>query len=174
MRAPDESIGGRALRLAIRPITPADQATLWDILHEALWDPPPAPKRPREVLTRPGIAAYVENWGEKPEDLGFLALVEKTIAGGIWSRLLRPPLAGGAFYDEETPQIGIAVFPPFQGHGLGTALFEAYLSASRERFPRVSLGVHPQNERALRLYRRFGFRPFATGAGGYFNLVKDL
>jgi len=96
------------------------------------------------------------------------------VAGGILSRLLVPPLQGGAFFDTETPQLGIAVFPAFQNRGIGTSLFEHYLAAAATRFPRVSLGVHPENHNAIRLYRRFGFRQFATGGGGYLNMVKDL
>lgn len=160
---------------ALRPVEPGDQPVLWEILYEALWDPPSGPRRPRSVMSNPLIAAYVENWGSKPEDLGFLAVVpDSSVAGGILSRLLVPPLQGGAFFDAQTPQLGIAVFPAFQNRDIGNHLFEHYLAVAATRFPRVSLGVHPQNEKAIRLYRKFGFRQFATGAGGYLNMVKDL
>jgi ribosomal protein S18 acetylase RimI-like enzyme len=160
---------------SIRQVEAADQPILWDLLYEALWDPPASPRRPRSVLSNPHIAVYVQDWGSKGTDLGFLAIShEGSVAGGILSRLLLPPLQGGAFYDANTPQLGIAVFPAFQRQGLGTALFTAYLAAASTRFPRVSLGVHPENHAAIRLYRRFGFYQFATGTGGYLNMVKDL
>ena len=105
--------------------------------------------------------------------LGFLAIAnDASVAGGILSRLLVPPLQGGAFYDDKTPQLGIAVFPPFQNQGIGTSLFKNYLAAASLRFPRVSLGVHPENHIAIGLYRTFGFHQFATGQGGYLNMVK--
>ena len=44
--------------MILRPITPSDQAVLWDLLHVALWDPPPAGLRPREVLDHPGVRIY--------------------------------------------------------------------------------------------------------------------
>jgi len=160
---------------SIRAIEAADQAVLWDLLYEALWDPPTGPRRPKSVLSNPHIAAYVQDWGSNGTDLGFLAIShEGSVAGGILSRLLVPPLQGGAFYDANTPQLGIAVFPAFQRQGLGTTLFTKYLAAASIRFPRVSLGVHPENHAAIRLYRRFGFYQFATGKGGYLNMVKDL
>ena len=160
---------------SILQVGAADQAILWDLLYEALWDPPTSPRRPRSVLSDARMAAYVQDWGSKGTDLGFLAVThEGTVAGGILSRLLLPPLQGGAFYDADTPQLGIAVFPGFQRQGLGTALFKTYLAAASTRFPRVSLGVHPENHVAIRLYKRFGFHPFATGNGGYLNMVKDL
>jgi len=159
---------------SIREVAATDQPILWDLLYEALWDPPTGPRRPKSVLANPYIAAYVENWGSNVNDLGFLAISpEGSVAGGILSRLLLPPLQGGAFYDEHTPQMGIAVFPAFQRRGLGTLLLTRYLAAASKRFPRVSLGVHPENHTAIGLYTRFGFRQFATGHGGYLNLVKD-
>jgi ribosomal protein S18 acetylase RimI-like enzyme len=160
---------------SIREVNAGDQPILWDLLYEALWDPPTSARRPRSVLSNPHIAAYVEDWGSNATDLGFLAIShEGSVAGGILSRLLLPPLQGGAFYDASTPQLGIAVFPAFQGQGLGTSLFTKYLAAASIRFPRVSLGVHPENHPAIRLYRRFGFYQFATGSGGYLNMVRDL
>ena len=160
---------------SIRAIEPSDHAILWDILYEALWDPPTGPRRPRSVLSNPYIAAYVENWGAKKEDLGFLAVVvDGWIAGGILSRLMVPPMQGGAFFDPQTPQLGIAVFPAFQNQGVGASLFRHYLAAAAARFPRVSLGVHPQNHVAIHLYKSFGFRQFATGNGEYLNMVADL
>ena len=159
----------------VRPIESSDQAILWDILYEALWDPPTGVRRPRSVLANPHIACYVENWGSHSDDVGFLAVMQdNSVAGGILSRLLVPPMPGGAFYDTQTPQLGIAVFPAFQNQGIGASLFKTYLAATAARFPRVSLGVHPQNHVAIHLYRRFGFTQFATGNGGYLNMVADL
>jgi ribosomal protein S18 acetylase RimI-like enzyme len=126
-------------------------------------------------MSNPAIAVYVQDWGSRDTDLGFLAISpEGSIAGGILSRLLLPPLQGGAFYDARTPQLGIAVFPGFRNQGIGTALFKRYLAAASSRFPRVSLGVHPENHAAISLYKRFGFYQFATGNGGYLNMVRDL
>ena len=159
----------------IREVNAADQPVLWDLLYEALWDPPASPRRPRSVLSHPHIAAYVQNWGSSGTDLGFLAIShEGPVAGGILSRILLPPLQGGAFHDASTPQLGIAVFPAFQKQGIGTSLFTRYLAAASTRFPRVSLGVHPENHAAIRLYEKFGFYQFDTGHGGYLNMVKDF
>ena len=159
----------------IREAGASDQAILWNVLYEALWDPPSGPRRPRSVLSVPHIAAYVEKWGSSETDVGFLAINDAgLVAGGVLSRLLIPPFEGGAFYDQQTPQFGIAVFPAFQNQGVGTNLMRRYLSAASLRFPRVSLGVHPENYVAIKLYRSFGFQQFATSKGGYLNMVKVL
>ena len=129
------------IRHSIREVEAADQPILWDLLYEALWDPPTGPRRPKSVLSNPHVAAYVQDWGSNKTDLGFFAIShDGSVVGGILSRLLLPPLQGGAFYDADTPQLGIAVFPNFKGQGLGTNLFTRHLATASTRFPRVSLG----------------------------------
>ena len=66
------------------------------------------------------------------------------------------------------------MFPSFQHQGIGTSLFKTYLAAAALRFPRVSLGVHPQNHTAIRLYKSFGFKQYALGNGGYLNMLRVL
>ncbi len=158
----------------LRKLVPSDQATLEVFLWEALWDPPGQPRRDRAVLQNPLVRAYIENWGSKPEDSGLVAENEDGAAIGIvWSRLLLPPLQGGAFFDEKTPQLGIAVLPPHQGRGIGTRLLEEHLAEADGKFPAISLGVHPLNP-ALHLYQRFGFQQFVVGKGNYINMVRYL
>jgi len=62
---------------------------LWDLLHIALWDPPPAGLRPREVLYEPRIRIYAEHWGA-PTDVGVVAEDARARApsGACWMRLV--------------------------------------------------------------------------------------
>ncbi len=142
---------------SFRPLATSDQAVLWDLLHVALWDPPPAGLRPREVLAHPGVRIYAEGWGREG-DVGVAAVVagEERPAGACWMRLV-PGGAGLAFVDDETPQLGIALFPAYQRRGLGRPLMEAALAAARAHgYRRVALTVHPENP-AIALYERCGF-----------------
>lgn len=131
---------------------------LWEIFHVALWDPPPAPPRPREVLERPDARIYAECWGEREGDVGVGGEVpgHDGLIGACWMRLLKGGLGLG-YLDDETPQLGIALFAPFQHRGHGEPLMRAALEAARRHgYRRVSLTVHPQNP-AASLYRRCGF-----------------
>jgi ribosomal protein S18 acetylase RimI-like enzyme len=59
---------------------------------------------------------------------------------------------------------GMAVAPPFRGHGIGRALVEAVLDLARSALGTeiVQLTVSESNVAALRLYKSCGFRSFGT------------
>jgi ribosomal protein S18 acetylase RimI-like enzyme len=157
--------------LAFRPLVRADQARLWEWLHVALWDPPPAGLRPRAVLDDPRVRIYAEQWG-RPGDVGIVAQVDGVDAGACWMRLL-PEDVGLASVDAVTPQLGIALASPYQHRGFGEPLMRAALDAARAAgYAQVALTVHPLNP-AARLYERCGFRERAT-RNGYRLMVAAL
>ncbi len=159
-----------ATRLRFRPLVTSDQAVLWDWLHIALWDPPPASLRPREVLDHPGVRIYAEHWG-RPGDLGVVAVVDGRDGGACWLRVL-PPGVGLASIDARTPQLGIALRPEFQHQGIGTQLMpETLTRAWRAGFEQVALTVHPLNP-ALTLYERCGFRKLEIRNGYHLMVAR--
>ena len=142
--------------LRFRTLERADQAALWDWLHVALWDPPPAGLRPRAVLDDPRVAIYAEDWG-KPGDLGVVAVVDGVDAGACWMRVL-PEGVGLGSIDAITPQLGIALAEPYRGKGIGKRLMlEALSRAWQAGHAQVSLTVHPENP-ARHMYAQCGFR----------------
>jgi ribosomal protein S18 acetylase RimI-like enzyme len=141
--------------LTFRTLTAADQDSLWHWLHVALWDPPPAPPRPIEVLHSPGARIYAEGWG-RATDIGVVAVVDGRDAGACWMRLL-PPGTGLASVGPATPQLGIALEPEYQHKGFGKPLMlEALAAAGRAGHRQVALTVHPDNP-ARFMYQRCGF-----------------
>lgn len=141
--------------MKVRPIVPADQAVLWDLLHVALWDPPPAGLRPREILRHPGVRIYAEDWG-RPGDVGVIGEIDGEVAGACWMRLVTGGVGLG-YVDDATPQLGIALFTRFQHQGHGERLMRAALDAAHAHgYQQVSLTVHPENP-AIKLYERCGF-----------------
>lgn len=57
-------------------------------------------------------------------------------------------------------EIGMMVDERHQGQGIGTALMVAAIEAADKwlNLVRIELEVYPDNERAIRLYERFGFQ----------------
>jgi ribosomal protein S18 acetylase RimI-like enzyme len=154
----------------IRPLDRRDQSLLWDLLHVALWDPPPAGLRPREVLDSPEVRIYAQAWGQAG-DVGVLGEADATTPiGACWMRLIEGG-RGLAFVDDATPQLGIAVLPAFQRRGHGGQLMRDALAAARDHgYRRVSLTVHPDNP-AIVLYERCGFRKAGRRRGYHLMIV---
>ncbi|HET7773193.1 MAG TPA: GNAT family N-acetyltransferase [Burkholderiaceae bacterium] len=153
--------------LHLRPLLASDQPRLWHWLHIALWDPPPAPLRPIEVLQHPGVRIYAEDWGA-PTDVGVVAVVDGQDAGACWMRQV-PNQQGLGYIDDETPQLGIALEPPFQRRGFGKPLMHAALAAAWARgYRQVALTVHPQNP-ARFMYEACGFK--AVGLRNTYHLM---
>lgn len=122
------------------------------MLYEALFVPPGHEPFPRSVLESEDIRQYVEEFGTRKGDLGFVAVFDEERIGAAWVRLIN----GYGYVDDDTPELTLAVRPEWQGRGVGTALLERILAA----VPRVSLSSDSRNP-ATSLYRRFGFTPVA-------------
>lgn len=83
--------------------------------------------------------------------------------------------AGPALRRRHVMHLGLAVAPQAQGRGVGKALMAALIDYADNwgQVLRIELGVFVDNERALKLYQRFGFeiegrqRAYALRAGRY-------
>ncbi|MFZ6710648.1 GNAT family N-acetyltransferase [Undibacterium sp. TC9W] len=145
------------MSIRFSPLLPEHQDLLWNFLHVALWDPPPAGLRPLETLQLPHVRIYAEDWG-RASDIGIIANIEgeDIPIGACWMRLV-PDRMGLAYINEHTPQLGIALLPAFQHKGYGKLMMLAALDAARLRgIEQVSLTVHPQNP-AAGMYVSCGF-----------------
>lgn len=158
---------------SIRTLTPEDQPFLYEMMYQAIFIPEGESPPPRSVVQEPAIRKYVEAFG-RPGDLGLAAVDDETgqPVGAAWVRLLTAEEQGYGFVDDATPELVIAVLPPYRGRGLGTALLEHLMTAARARYRAVSLSVWPANP-AYHLYLRLGFEVVAED-GPAVTMVKRL
>ena len=70
------------------------------------------------------------------------------------------PAYEGINFDKGDVELNkIYVDQKFQGKGIGKGLMEAMLSQSRsKRAPHIYLDVYAENEKAIRLYKKYGFK----------------
>jgi len=141
----------------IRPLMPADEPALWEMLYYAIHVPPGGAPPPRSILEAPEVARYVQGWG-RPDDEGLAAelISSNQIIGAAWLRRLTAEAPGYGYIDDATPELSIAVAPPFRGQGIGARLLAGVLAVAQGRYAAVSLSVSADNP-ALRLYHRLGF-----------------
>ena len=162
------------LALRTRPLVAKDQDRLWDWLHVALWDPPPAGLRPREILQAPPVRIYAEDWG-RAGDVGVVGELdgESEPIGACWMRCLP---AGRWLGIELTPARRSWAFHccrRFSTKDMVQVLMMAALNAARDHgYRQVSLTVHPQNP-AIRMYQRCGFEKRDV-RNGYHLMVATL
>jgi len=134
----------------IRPLTPADERILWEMLYQALQTSEGAPAR--EIVRQPQYARYVEGWG-RPGDTGFVVSDKSTeeLLGAVWYRIPAPGAQG-----DVTPDLAFAVKPGQRKRGIGAALLTQLVKANPHH---SSISIHASaSNPAVRLYERFGFK----------------
>ncbi|GIO54321.1 GNAT family N-acetyltransferase [Paenibacillus cineris] len=141
----------------IRPAEAADLPFLWEMLFASMYTPEGEPPLSRDILARPEISKYLDDWG-KEGDMAFIAVSsEGERLGSVTLRLFDPEHPGYGYVDENTPELGMAIQPEHRGKGIGTLLMQrAFEELHAAGIPSVSLSVDPRN-RAVKLYERFGF-----------------
>ena len=160
------------VRYALREMTPADLRHVQQIEHAAFSDAWPRTTFESELRNR--LAQYlvaVERPAEPAEQLPRPRLTTRL------RRLLRPRSGervvgyAGVWYTlDQLHLVSVAVDPPQQGRGVGQWLLIACFElADRAELSTIALEVRPSNERAIRLYERYGF----TRAGRQRNYYAD-
>lgn len=142
--------------MIIRPLTMAEYPLLEGFLYEAIYQPAGSQPLPREIIYRPEIFLYVEDFG-RPGDRCLAAEVDGRVVGAVWVRYFRGEIKGYGTLDENTPELSISLKREFRGQGIGSELIRAMLKLLQaEGIERVSLSVQKENP-AERLYRLLGY-----------------
>jgi ribosomal protein S18 acetylase RimI-like enzyme len=151
----------------IRPLTAADEPTLWDMLFEGLRTAKGATSR--DILKQPEYARYVEGWG-RAGDTGFVVSDKpsREILGAVWYRI---PMDKDQGRTEATPELAFAVKPGQRKRGLGAALLTQLVKAN-PHYTAISMRAAANNP-AVRLYERFGFQ-IVSDKDGTITLRREV
>lgn len=107
---------------------------------------------------------------ESENNLLLLAFADEQIVG------MASVKAASEYTVSHIGEIGISVLKEFWGIDLGTALLDEviYWSENASSLYRLELTVQKRNERAIRLYQKFGFKTEATMVRGARDAQGDF
>ena len=149
-------LGGEKMKnvsYRIRKLRQEEIHILDDFLYEAIFIPEGTKAPPKEIIKEPELQVYVADFGEKKDDICYVAEISGKIAGAIWCRIMDDY----GHVNEDTPSLAISVLEEFRQCGIGTALMQQMLTALKQQgYPQVSLSVQKANY-AARMYEKLGF-----------------
>ena len=126
---------------------------LKDFLYEAIFIPEGAEPPARDIVERPELRIYYDDFGNSPADYCLVAESDSRVIGAVWTRIMNDY----GHVDDETPSFAISLFSEYRGQGIGTRLMKEMLSLLKEHGCRqASLAVQKANY-AVRMYRNAGF-----------------
>jgi len=158
---------------AIRDLQPSEYPFLREMFYTALHVRPGIKPPPKSIIDEPALAKYIAYWGQRPDDIALVGTTKDQLAGAIWCRVLKKTEKGYGYIDDYTPELSMAIKPPFRNKGLGGRLLSAAFDALNQKgFLQVSLSVDQDNQ-AIRLYQRFGFK-IVSEEGTAFTMKKIL
>ncbi|QED46586.1 GNAT family N-acetyltransferase [Cytobacillus dafuensis] len=129
-----------------------------DMLYESIHIPNNKPSK-ENLLNLPQIKKYYEGWGRNGDNALIAINNNNQKMGAVWYRLFDELNKGYGYVDHDTPELGIAVSKNARGMGVGTLLMNKIIQkALEDGFKSLSLSVDLDNENAVHIYNKLGFK----------------
>ena len=137
----------------IRKLSIEESDLLKDFLYQAIFIPQGAEAPARDIIERPELRIYYEDFGSSPGDHCLVAEAAGQAVGAVWTRIMNDY----GHVDDETPSFAISLLPDYRNKGIGTRLMRQMLSLLKEHaYRQASLAVQKANY-AVRMYQEVGF-----------------
>lgn len=137
----------------IRELKLEEAKVLDTFLYEAIYIPQGVASPSKEIINKPELQIYVEEFGSKNGDLCFVAEVDSLIVGAVWVRIMNDY----GHIDDEMPSFAISLLKDYRNYGIGTALMKKMLEELRNKgYKKASLAVQKVNY-AVGMYKKVGF-----------------
>ncbi len=157
--------------IEVREIKKDEYEFLREMLYEAIYFPDENQKLPKSVVFEPHLSKYVDDFGRRG-DFAFVLVAQGNLVGAIWVRLFSEAEKSYGFLDEKTPELSMAIKEEYQNKGFGNQLIaKLFEKLKTSGFEKVSLSVDKRN-RAVSIYRKFGFETVSEQDTAYTMLKK--
>ena len=152
----------------IRKLCAEESALLKDFLYEAIFVPEGVEAPPRDIVERPELRIYYDDFGTGPADHCLVAEADGRVVGAVWTRIMHDY----GHVDDETPSFAISLYKEYRGKGIGTALMRRMLGLLKEHgFRQASLAVQKANY-AASMYKHVGFETIDENAEEYIMVCR--
>ena len=153
----------------IRKLMTEERPLLKDFLYEAIFIPEGVEAPPRDIVERPELRIYYDDFGTGPADHCLVAETDGRVVGAVWTRIMHDY----GYVDDETPSFAISLLPEYRGRGIGTRLMREMLSLLKEHgFRQASLAVQKANY-AASMYKHVGFETIDENAEEYIMVCRQ-
>lgn len=158
--------------VVIRELYFSELGILKDLLYEAIFQEEGVELLPREIIEKPEISVYIDNFGVEADDYCLVADIDGRIAGAVWIRILAGEISGYGNIDSETPEFSIALFKEYRNKGIGTMLMKNMIVYMKQRgYIQASLSVN-KNNYAFKMYKNLGFEIIKENQEDYLMRLK--
>ncbi len=137
----------------IRSMKDSEVDLLKCFLYEAIFVPEDIDPPERDIIERPELRVYTDDFGSRKGDFCFVAVFRGKVVGAVWSRIMNDY----GHIDDDTPSLAISLYKEYRGLGIGTHLMVKMLELLKwQGYDRVSLAVQKENY-AVKMYENVGF-----------------
>lgn len=152
----------------IRKLYAEETDLLKDFLYEAIFIPQGVKPPARDIVKRPELRIYYDDFGTGSADHCLVAETNGHVVGAVWTRIMNDY----GHVDDETPSFAISLLPEYRGKGIGTRLLREMLSLLKKHgFRQASLAVQKANY-AARMYKNAGFETIDENAEEYIMMCR--
>ena len=142
------------MNIKLRDIKENEYCLLKDFLYEAIFIPEGIDPPARDIIEKPELKLYYEDFGTKEADNCIVADDNSRVVGAVWTRIMNDY----GHVDDHTPSLAISLYKEYRGNGIGTKMMERMLEKLRQQgYKKASLAVQKENY-AVKMYENSGFR----------------
>ncbi len=149
-----ETVNDKQKKYIIRNMRKSEIGLLKDFLYEAIFIPEGVEPPERDIVERPELRVYTDDFGSRKGDNCLVADFGGKVVGAVWTRIMDDY----GHLDDETPSFAISLYKEYQGQGIGSQLMVKMLELlKRQGYKKASLAVQKANY-AVKMYKNVGFK----------------
>ena len=138
----------------IRSLRRDETDLLKDFLYEAIFIPKGAEPPARDIIEKPELRVYTDDFGTRMGDNCLVADFGGKVVGAVWTRIMDDY----GHVDDDTPSFAISLYKEYRRQGIGSQLMVKMLELLKwQGCERASLAVQKANY-AVKMYTDLGFK----------------